>query len=82
MLNISVVSTGWINFIKSYTVGLPQAIVDMSQKRIDICKSCPELIFNRVITDKQVSMSCKACGCIFPVFTFSKEKECPIGKWD
>ena len=43
-------------------------------KRIEICRSCPELI--------KLTFQCKKCGC------FMKEKSklidagCPLNKWD
>lgn len=46
---------------------------DESNKRYDICKSCPELI--------QLSKQCKKCGCFMAVKTKLAKASCPIGKW-
>ncbi len=46
---------------------------DESNRRLDICKQCPELI--------QVTNQCKKCGCIMPIKVKLKEAVCPIGKW-
>ena len=42
-------------------------------KRLDICKSCPELI--------KLTSTCKKCGCFMKLKTHLKYAECPIGKW-
>ena len=43
----------------------------MAQGRINICKTCPNLIENK----------CDICKCAFPSLTFSVQKQCPINKW-
>lgn len=48
-------------------------IEDISNKRFDICKSCPELI--------ELTNQCKKCGCFMNLKTKLKEATCPIGKW-
>jgi hypothetical protein len=42
-------------------------------ERLDICKSCPELI--------KPTSTCKKCGCFMKLKTHLKYAECPIGKW-
>ena len=44
-----------------------------SEKRYDICKSCPELI--------NLTKQCKQCGCIMSLKTKLKSAACPLGKW-
>jgi hypothetical protein len=44
-----------------------------SEKRYDICKSCPELI--------NLTKQCKQCGCIMSLKTKLKAAVCPLGKW-
>lgn len=44
-----------------------------SLARLDICKSCPELI--------QLTTTCKKCGCFMLAKTKVAKAECPIGKW-
>ena len=46
---------------------------DISYKRFDVCKSCPELI--------EITNQCKKCGCFMNLKTKLKEAACPIGKW-
>ncbi|CAB4128608.1 hypothetical protein UFOVP225_46 [uncultured Caudovirales phage] len=41
--------------------------------RLDICKSCPELI--------QGLLQCKQCGCFMKAKTMIKHAECPLHKW-
>jgi hypothetical protein len=41
--------------------------------RLDICKSCPELI--------QSLLQCKKCGCFMKAKTMIKHSECPLHKW-
>jgi hypothetical protein len=43
----------------------------MAQGRINICKTCPNLIDNK----------CDLCKCSFPGLTFAPDKQCPINKW-
>jgi len=47
--------------------------LEEGKKRLDICKSCPELI--------KLTKQCKQCGCFMGVKTKLKEAQCPIGKW-
>jgi hypothetical protein len=44
-----------------------------SDKRMDICLSCPELI--------KLTQTCKECGCFMKAKTRLAEASCPIGKW-
>ena len=44
-----------------------------SNKRLEICKNCPELI---KLTDQ-----CKKCGCFMNLKTKLEKAKCPIGKW-
>ena len=44
-----------------------------SLKRLDICKSCPELI--------KITKQCKKCGCFMSAKTKLEFAKCPIGKW-
>lgn len=43
------------------------------EKRLDICKNCPEFI--------SATSQCKKCGCIMLLKTKLPNAECPIGKW-
>jgi hypothetical protein len=44
-----------------------------ADQRMDICKSCPELI--------QLTKQCKKCGCFMEMKTKLEYAKCPIGKW-
>jgi hypothetical protein len=46
---------------------------DVATNRLDICKSCPELI--------KITSQCKKCGCIMSMKTKIEAAKCPIGKW-
>jgi hypothetical protein len=45
----------------------------IAEKRLDICKACPELI--------KLTTQCKKCGCFMALKTKLQEAACPIGKW-
>lgn len=45
----------------------------VSEKRLNICKSCPELL--------QSINQCKKCGCLMNIKTKLPNAECPLGKW-
>jgi hypothetical protein len=46
---------------------------DVSQKRLEICKTCPYY-------DKNLTR-CEKCGCFMEFKTLLMDSECPIGKW-
>lgn len=46
---------------------------ELSDKRYEICKSCPEF-FNP-------TKQCKKCGCFMTAKTKYEAAKCPIGKW-
>jgi hypothetical protein len=45
----------------------------ISDKRLEICKACPELI--------KLTTQCKKCGCFMAAKTKLEHATCPIGKW-
>ncbi len=45
----------------------------LAKERLDICKSCPELI--------KLTTQCKKCGCFMSAKTKLKQATCPLGKW-
>jgi len=54
----------------------PSKIVDseeISNRRFEICKACPELI--------KLTKQCKKCGCLMHLKTKVEAATCPIGKW-
>jgi len=49
------------------------ATEEVSTNRLDICKSCPELI--------KPTSQCKKCGCFMTAKTKLALATCPLGKW-
>jgi RNA polymerase-binding transcription factor DksA len=49
------------------------AAKEVSEKRYNICKSCPEFI--------DFSKQCKKCGCFMIIKTKLQKAQCPLGKW-
>jgi hypothetical protein len=47
--------------------------VEIAQKRMDICKSCPELL---------PTGNCKKCGCFMSSKTKLPDASCPLHKWE
>ena len=58
------------DFLKSDT---PYATEEVAEKRLSICKSCPELI--------QITSTCKKCGCFMAAKVKLDEAACPLEKW-
>lgn len=46
---------------------------ELANSRLEICKSCPELI--------PVINQCKKCGCFMDLKSTLKIAKCPLGKW-
>lgn len=46
---------------------------NISEQRLDICRSCPELI--------SLTTQCKKCGCFMAAKTKLEAAKCPLGKW-
>jgi hypothetical protein len=46
---------------------------EAAEARLNICKSCPELI--------KFTMQCKKCGCFMVAKTKLEISKCPIAKW-
>jgi hypothetical protein len=53
--------------------GAPKADSELAEKRLNICKACPELI--------KLTKQCKKCGCLMEIKTKLQAATCPIGKW-
>jgi hypothetical protein len=49
------------------------AAEELSDSRMSICRSCPELI--------KLTSQCKKCGCFMSIKTKYEAAKCPIGKW-
>jgi hypothetical protein len=45
----------------------------VSENRLNICLSCPELI--------KMTKQCKKCGCFMEAKTKLKNARCPLGNW-
>ena len=46
---------------------------EVSESRLDICRSCPELI--------QLTTTCKKCGCFMTAKAKLAKASCPLEKW-
>jgi hypothetical protein len=82
--NLKNIAEGWVNFIKSSQPDrLSEEMKIMAEKRANICKTCPSLLFSEfTIMGKNIfKYKCKECGCAFPMMTYAKLKKCPKGKW-
>jgi hypothetical protein len=51
----------------------PRTTDEEAFKRLDICKSCPELL--------PITHQCKKCGCIMSLKVKLAEASCPLDKW-
>lgn len=58
------------DFIDPNTAYVEESV---SQKRLDICNSCPEFF--------TPTKQCKKCGCFMALKTKLQDAECPLGKW-
>lgn len=64
------------NSVKPWDILNPNtqyAAQEVSEKRYNICESCPEFI--------SLSKQCKKCGCFMFIKTKLNNAQCPIGKW-
>ena len=66
-------------FMRGKHVIVPQ---EVAQERWEICKQCPQLLYDEVNpdTDKKDGR-CTECGCFMNVKCHYATAECPIGKW-
>jgi hypothetical protein len=51
----------------------PRTSDEEAYSRLDICKSCPEII--------AITNQCKKCGCFMNLKVKLQDAVCPIGKW-
>jgi recombinational DNA repair protein RecR len=66
------IKEGYLNMVKKTVNKLDANIADLGNKRMGICKRCPEL------TNRN---TCDLCGCYMPAKTLATESKCPDGKW-
>ena len=66
-------------FMRGKHVIVPQ---EVAEERWEICKQCPELLYDEVNpdTDKKDGR-CTECGCFMNVKTHYATAECPKGYW-
>lgn len=57
----------------------PLVAVEISDRRFDICKGCPEL--RKKTNRKGLKDTCQQCNCYMPEKTKLPGAFCPIGKW-
>ena len=66
-------------WIKGSQVIAPQ---DIAEKRWEICKKCPHLLYDEVNPDTgKRDGRCTHCGCFMNVKCHYAVAECPIEKW-
>lgn len=46
---------------------------ELSEKRLDICKTCD--MYNQITTQ------CRKCGCFMAAKSLMQDASCPLGKW-
>lgn len=56
-----------------FNKNLGRVETEIAEKRLEICKACPELI--------QATTQCKQCGCLMNLKTKLPNADCPLGKW-
>ena len=67
-------------FVKGKEVIVPQ---EEAKKRWEICKSCPELLYDETNPDTgKKDGRCPHCGCFMNIKVHYAVAECPIGKWN
>ena len=67
------------SWLKGSQVIAPQ---EVAQKRWDICRSCPKLLYDETNPDtNKKDGRCTECGCFMNIKTHYATAECPIGKW-
>jgi hypothetical protein len=78
-----IATTHW-NSLKAWLKG-SQVIApqDIAEKRWEICKKCPHLLYDETNPDTgKKDGRCTHCGCFMNVKVHYAVAECPIDKWD
>ena len=58
------------------------ATQEEAERRWEICKQCPELLYDQTNPDtNKKDGRCTQCGCFMNVKVHYAVAECPIGKW-
>ena len=66
-------------WLKGSQVIAPQ---DIAEKRWEICKQCPKLLYDETNPDTgKKDGRCTECGCFMNVKVHYAVAECPVGKW-
>lgn len=77
---------GWSNLMKKKFGEVDPNLLELSKKRILICKDC-ELFNNNVcnrlkkIKNVKTGVEVSGCGCILPAKTLCETCKCPADKW-
>jgi hypothetical protein len=56
-----------------FNKNIEKVMPEQQDIRMEICKSCPELI--------QLTKTCKKCGCFMEAKTKLAHASCPLEKW-
>jgi len=70
------IGEGW-SALSLHMMGmLDKESVAMANSRRKICDECDQLTKSKV-----QFLTCKQCGCYYPMLVYAKSKSCPLGKW-
>jgi hypothetical protein len=51
------------------------------QRRMTICRQCPEIRTHRVPVTRAIIEQCSVCKCFLDLKTKLENQHCPLGKW-
>lgn len=75
-MNINEIVSGWITFLSPIK---QEEVREISESRLKECIGCE---FNSTVGEiKGLKSVCKECSCPLIPKSFSKESECPLGRW-
>ncbi len=67
---------GWTAVTLHMMGALDSELATLANNRRKICDSCDQLTQSKI-----QFLTCKQCGCFYPMLAYSKSKKCPLGKW-
>lgn len=74
MGNVIHILEGFNNLLKDKFLILEEDIVELSNKRMDVCKECKPYFI-------KMTSRCGKCGCYLPAKTKVTSEQCPIKRW-
>lgn len=77
-MNLSSITEGYINLIKS-GIGIADINIEkLATKRKMLCSICPNNSTQKIVS---LISHCKICGCLLEAKTRVVEEKCPDNKW-